>query len=77
MKNIKDTCIEFLNNANTRKELGDILKPITNSIYNELYIYLWIISFYSIMLFLLILANLFLLMKILNKTKIVHMQYMN
>ena len=77
MKNIKDTCIEFLNNANTRKELGDILKPITDSIYNELYIYLWIISFYSIMLFLLILANLFLLMKILNKTKIVHMQYMN
>jgi hypothetical protein len=77
MKNIKDTCIEFLNNANTRKELGDILKPITDSIYNELYIYIWIISFYSIMLFLLILANLFLLMKILNKTKIVHMQYMN
>lgn len=77
MKNIKDTCVDFLNNANTRKELGDILKPITDSIYNELYIYLWIISFYSIMLFLLILANLFLLMKILNKTKIVHMQYMN
>jgi len=77
MKNIKDTCIEFLNNANTRKELGDILKPITDSIYNELYIYIWIISFYSIMLFLFILANLFLLMKILNKTKIVHMQYMN
>lgn len=76
MKNIKDTCVDFLNNANTRKELGDILKPITDSIYNELYIYLWIISFYSIMLFLLILANLFLLMKILNKTKIVHMQYM-
>lgn len=77
MKNIKDTCIEFLNNANTRKELGDILKPITDSIYNELYIYIWIICFYSIMLFLLILANLFLLMKIFNKTKIVHMQYMN
>jgi len=77
MKNIKDTCVDFLNNANTRKELGDILKPITDSIYNELYIYIWIISFYSIMLFLLILANLFLLMKILNKTKIVHMQYMN
>lgn len=77
MKNIKDTCIEFLNNANTRKELGDILKPITDTIYNELYIYLWIISFYSIMLFLLILANLFLLLRILNKTKIVHMQYMN
>jgi|UniRef100_A0A6C0IPA5 hypothetical protein len=77
MKNIKESCIEFLNNANTRKELSDILKPITNSIYNEVYIYIWIICFYSIILFLLILANLFLLTKILNKTKIVHMQYMN
>jgi hypothetical protein len=77
MKNIKESCIEFLKNANTRKELGDILKPITDSIYNELYIYIWVICFYSIILFLLILANLFLLMNILNKTRVVHMQYVN
>ena len=77
MKNIKESCIEFLKNANTRKELGDILKPITDSIYNELYIYIWVICFYSIILFLLILANLCLLMNILNKTRVVHMQYVN
>jgi hypothetical protein len=77
MKNIKDSCIEFLNNANTLKEIKDILKPLTNSIYNELYIYIWIICFYSIIMFLLILANLYVLMNILNKTKILHMQYIN
>lgn len=77
MKNIKDSCIEFLNNANTMKEIKDILKPLTNSIYNDLYIYIWIICFYSIIMFLLILANLYVLMNILNKTKILHMQYIN
>lgn len=77
MKNIKDSCIEFLNNANTLKEIKDILKPLTNSIYNELYIYIWIICFYSIIMFLLILANLYVLVNILNKTKILHMQYIN
>jgi hypothetical protein len=77
MKNIKDSCIEFLNNANTMKEIKDILKPLTNSIYNDLYIYIWIICFYSIIMFLLILANLYILMNILNKTKILHMQYIN
>lgn len=77
MKNIKDSCIEFLNNANTMKEIKDILKPLANSIYNELYIYIWIICFYSIIMFLLILANLYVLMNMLNKTKILHMQYTN
>jgi hypothetical protein len=77
MKNIKDSCIEFLNNANTMKEIKDMLKPLTNSIYNDLYIYIWIICFYSIIMFLLILANLYVLMNILNKTKILHMQYIN
>ena len=77
MKNIKDSCIEFLNNANTMKEIKDILKPLTTSIYNELYIYIWIICFYSIIMFLLILANLYVLMNILNRTKILHMQYIN
>ena len=77
MKNIKDSCIEFLNNANTMKEIKDILQPLTSSIYNELYIYIWIICFYSIIMFLLILANLYVLMNILNRTKILHMQYIN
>jgi hypothetical protein len=77
MKNIKDTCIEFLNDSNNKKELRDILKPITDSIYNEVYIYIWVICFYSIILFLLILANLFVLRNILSKTKILHMQYIN
>ena len=74
MKNSKETCIEFFNNSNTKQELFDILKPITLSVYNELYIYVWVICFYSILLFLLILANLILVMKLLNNIKIINLQ---
>ncbi len=64
---MKEICINFLNDVETKKEIYDFLKPVVDSIYNELYIYLWIICFYSLVLFLIILANLFLLLKLINK----------
>ncbi len=70
MKNLKESCFEFLSNDETRKELFLFLKPITDSIYNELYIYLWIICFYNLLLILIILANLFLLLQLLNKKEL-------
>lgn len=70
MKNIKQTCIDFLSNSDTRKEMFEFIKPIANDIYNELYIYLWIICFYSVCLFMIILANLFLLLKLINKKEL-------
>jgi hypothetical protein len=76
MKNFKELLIEYLNDDNTRKDITEVLKPITEPIYNELYIYIWIICFYSILLFLIILANLFLLLKIFDKTKFINMYSM-
>lgn len=76
MKNFKELLIEYLNDVNTRKDITEVLKPITEPIYNELYIYIWIICFYSILLFLIILANLFLLLKIFDKTKFINMYSM-
>jgi hypothetical protein len=67
MKHLKDICINFLNDVETKKEMYDFLKPVVNSIYNEIYIYIWIICFYNLILFLVILANLFLLLKLINK----------
>jgi len=67
MKQLKDICINFLNDVETKKEMYDFLKPVVNSIYNEIYIYIWIICFYNLILFLVILANLFLLLKLINK----------
>jgi hypothetical protein len=67
MKNIKDSCIEFFNSENIRKEVREIIKPIVNIIYNEIYVYIWFICFYNVFLIFIILANLFLLLRLLAK----------
>ena len=35
MKNIRDTCIDFLKNEDTKKDIREIIKPVVNIIYNE------------------------------------------
>jgi hypothetical protein len=69
MKNIRDSCIEFFQNEDTRKNVRDIIKPIVNIIYNEIYVYIWFICIYNVFLIFIVLANLFLLLKWINKTK--------
>jgi len=68
MKNIKDTCIEFFQNEDIRKDVKDMIKPIVNIVYNEIYVYVWLICFYNVFLIFIILANLFLLLHFLKKT---------
>ena len=57
MKNIKDSCIHFFYNEDTRKDIKEILTPLGNIVYNEIYAYLWVICFYSIFLFVLLLFS--------------------
>jgi hypothetical protein len=65
-KSIKDTCIDFFKNEDIKREIKDIIKPVFHFIYNEMYIYLLIISIYHILFFLIVLANLYLLLRILS-----------
>jgi hypothetical protein len=69
MKNIRDSCIEFFQNEDTRKNVRDIIKPIVNIIYNEIYVYIWFICIYNVFLIFIVLVNLFLLLKWINKSK--------
>lgn len=64
MRNIKDSCINYLYSEDSRKDIKAVLSPIGDLIYNEMYLYIWIICFYNIFLFIAILANLYLLLKI-------------
>jgi hypothetical protein len=70
MKQVSDTCIQFFQNEDIRKEIRDIIKPIVHIIYGEIYIYIWVICLYSVFLFFIILANLVLLLQLLNQTKL-------
>lgn len=70
MKNIRDTCIEFFQNEDIRKDVKEMLKPFVQILYNELYLYIWFICFYNVFFIFIVLVNLFLLLKLLRSSKI-------
>ena len=69
MRTLRDTCIEYLINENTRRDIQEIIKPIFSLFYNELYLYIWIIIFYNIFSIVMITAMFYMLIKLLKKQK--------
>jgi hypothetical protein len=68
-KSLRDSCIDFFRNEDIKKEIRELLKPLVNIVYNEIYVYVWLICIYNILLFFCILAILFLLYRLGNKIK--------
>lgn len=66
-KKRKEGYANFFINEEIKNNIREIIKPIFDTIYNEVNIYIWVICFYNIFLVFIILANLFLLMKLSNK----------
>ena len=69
MKSIRDTCIEFFQNEDIRKDVKEIIRPIGNIVYNEIYLYLWLLCFYNLFLFFIVLAILVLLVRLTIQSK--------
>jgi hypothetical protein len=67
MKSIRDSCIELLDNEETRKNLREIIQPISSMIYNEMYPYIWLLCIYLVVVTFIILMNLLLLVRVLNQ----------
>ena len=66
MISLRDRCIRFFQDENIKKDLREIAKPILDTIYDELNIYVWVVIVYNIFLVFIILANLFLLLRLLR-----------
>jgi len=62
MKKWKDICIDFFKNEDTKKDVREIIHPIFEMVYNEIYVYLWIIAIYNIFFVFVILAILFIIL---------------
>jgi hypothetical protein len=69
MKSIRDSCIEFFQNEDIRKDVKEIIRPIGNIVYNEIYLYLWLLCFYNLFLFFIVLAILVLLLRLTIQSK--------
>ena len=70
MRSIRETCIDFFKNEDIKRDVKDIIRPIGTILYNEIYIYIWLICIYHIFFIFIVLANLFLLFKLLNKVNV-------
>ena len=69
MKNIRDTFIDIFKNEDIKRDLREIIKPVVDIIYNEIYIYIWFICIYNIFLFFFVLAIIFILLHLLSKSQ--------
>jgi hypothetical protein len=75
MKNIRESCIEFFKSEDIKRDVREMIKPVVNIIYNEIYVYLWMLCFYHIFFIFIVLANLFLLLKLLGMNKkVIHFE---
>jgi hypothetical protein len=66
MTSLRDRCILFFQDENIKKDLRALAKPILETIYDELNVYVWIVLVYNIFLVFIVLANLFLLIRLLR-----------
>jgi hypothetical protein len=62
-----DSYSDFFHNETIKNNIREILKLVGETIYNEINVYLWIIGFYNIFLALIILSNLYLMLRLSNK----------
>jgi hypothetical protein len=63
-----DACLSYLKTDESKRYLKDnIIQPVGQIIYNEWYIYLWLICIYLVFLIFIVLANLILLLTFICK----------
>lgn len=66
MDKFKDSCFELIKSNEINKY---VIKPIILHLYNEIYVYIWLICIYHIFFIFIILAIFYILIKILNNSK--------
>lgn len=68
MKPIVETVIEAMVKKDMKNGLKELVKPIGGFLYEQFYVYIWIICIYNVFFIFIVLANLFLLLKLVNQS---------
>lgn len=66
MRTFRDTCIDFFTDENLKKDVREMIKPIFSMIYNEIYVYIWIIAFYNLFMIIILMCMFCFLWKLLH-----------
>jgi hypothetical protein len=60
---MKEKCMFFFQNEDIQCHIREIVKPIGTLIYNELFIYIWLICIYNVLLFCIVIFVLVVLLR--------------
>lgn len=63
-----ENVLSFIETPQFKKQIQNVIHPVGKMIYNEIYIYIWFICLYNVFLIFIVMANLFLLIRMLKKT---------
>jgi hypothetical protein len=73
---IWETCQEYFRSKNGQAEIKqNFLEPIGAILYNEMYFYVWLICLYHVFLIIIVVANLILLLRLLQYTSTTSLIY--
>jgi hypothetical protein len=62
-----EACQDYLQSEDGQSEIRhNVLDPIRSILYNEMYFYVWLICLYHVFLIIIVVANLFLLLRLLQ-----------
>jgi len=64
-----DNIVELFNNYEVHKYIKEMIHPIGQTLYNEFYVYIWVICIYTVFVFVILLMNLFLLLRLTTRLK--------
>ena len=67
---MRNVLVDFFKNEDIKRDVKDVIKPVVTFIYDEIYVYIWLICLYNVFFILVVLAILYLLIKLPNKVQI-------
>ena len=67
---MRNVLADFFKNEDIKRDVKDVIKPVVSFIYDEIYVYVWLICLYNVFFILVVLAILYLLIQLPNKVKI-------
>ena len=69
---MRNVLVDFFKNEDIKRDVKDVIKPVVSFIYDEIYVYIWLICLYNVFFILVVLAILYLLIQLPNKVQIHH-----
>jgi hypothetical protein len=66
---MRNVLADFFKNEDIKRDVKDVIKPVVSFIYDEIYVYIWLICLYNVFFILVVLAILYLLIQLPNKVQ--------